>query len=141
MRTVPYLKANDAKHQRHFHARPTKFSLRSRFKSFVFAGSGIVRFFKTEHNAWLHLGAATIVGLLCIYFPVSRSELVMLVFSIAFVWVTEMINTAIEKAMDFVSMEKHPEIKAVKDIAAGAVLLAAIAALIAGFAIFIPKIF
>jgi diacylglycerol kinase (ATP) len=47
----------------------------------------------------------------------------MLAFAIAFVWVTEMINTCIEKIMDFISLENHPQIQFIKDVAAGAVLI------------------
>jgi diacylglycerol kinase (ATP) len=63
------------------------------------------------------------------------------VFSIAFVWIAEMLNTAIEKSMDFISTQKHPQIKLIKDISAGAVLIATIAAVIVGCIIFIPKLF
>ena len=58
----------------------------------------------------------------------------------AFVWITEMINTAIEKAMDFITLEKHSQIKLIKDLAAGAVLVASITALITGSIIFVPKL-
>ena len=52
-----------------------------------------------------------------------------------------MFNTCIEKAMNFISMEEHPEIRFIKDVAAGAVLIASATALIIGLLIFIPKIF
>jgi diacylglycerol kinase (ATP) len=119
---------------------PRKFSWKARFKSFVYAGNGIIQFFRTEHNAQIHLAVAILVIVFCIFLPVSKNEVFAIIFSIAFVWVTEMINTAIEKAMDFISMEKHPAIKHVKDMAAGAVLIATIAAVIVGCVIFIPKI-
>jgi diacylglycerol kinase len=51
-----------------------------------------------------------------------------------------MVNTALEKTIDFISVEKHPQIKLIKDVAAGAVLIAAIAAVIVGCFIFIPKL-
>jgi len=54
--------------------------------------------------------------------------------------VAEMINTAIEKTIDFISVEKHPQIKLIKDIAAGAVLIASLAAVVVGLFIFIPKL-
>ena len=60
--------------------------------------------------------------------------------AVALVLVTEMINTAIERAMDFITMDRHPYIKAIKDIAAGAVLVASICALLTGLFIFLPKI-
>ena len=117
-----------------------KFSLRKRSESFGYAFAGIVRFFRTEHNAWLHLVATLSVIVLGIVYHVTPIETAFLVFAIGFVWVAELFNTCIEKIMDFISTEKHPTIKIIKDMAAGAVLLAAITALIIGFAIFIPKI-
>ena len=117
-----------------------KFSLRKRSESFGYAFAGIVRFFRTEHNAWLHLVATLGVIVLGIVYHVTPIETAFLVFAIGFVWVAELFNTCIEKIMDFISTEKHPTIKIIKDMAAGAVLLAAITALIIGFAIFIPKI-
>ena len=57
----------------------------------------------------------------------------------AVVWMAELFNSAIEKAMDFISTEKHPQIKLVKDLAAAAVLITALAAVIVGGIIFIPK--
>lgn len=68
-------------------------------------------------------------------------EVIAISFSIALVWVTEMINTAIEKSMDLISLEKHPQIKIIKDIAAGAVLVASICSAIVGSVIFLPKLF
>jgi diacylglycerol kinase len=56
------------------------------------------------------------------------------------VWVAEIFNTAIEKTMDFISRERHPQIKLIKDLAAAAVLVTAFSALITGAIIFIPKL-
>jgi diacylglycerol kinase len=61
-------------------------------------------------------------------------------FCIAFVISMEMLNTAIEKLCDVVHKELHPDIKRVKDIAAGAVLVSAIFSLMTGLIIFLPKI-
>jgi diacylglycerol kinase (ATP) len=70
----------------------------------------------------------------------TKPELLALVFAIGFVWVAEMFNTCIERMMDFISTEKRPEIKFIKDLSAGAVLVAAITALVTGGIIFIPKL-
>jgi len=59
---------------------------------------------------------------------------------IGLVWVTELINTCLEKMMDFVSKERHPDIKFIKDVSAAAVLVAAITSVAVGCFIFIPKI-
>lgn len=117
------------------------FSWSARARSFVYAWQGIFRFFSTEHNAWIHLAASIVVALLAFIMKVSRAEAIVLVFAIALVWIAEMINTAIEKAMDLVSPQYDPRVKLIKDVAAGAVLIAAIAAVIAGAIIFIPKFF
>lgn len=118
----------------------SKFSWRARLKSFVYAWEGIVWFFRKEHNASVHLSATVMVLVLSVSFGVNKTEAIAVVFSIAFVWVAEMINTAIEKAMDLVSPQHHPPVKIIKDVSAGAVLVAAIAAFIVGGIIFIPKI-
>ena len=116
-----------------------KFSVRSRLRSFYYAGAGIKHFFRQEHNARIHLAAAIVVGILGWQLKVSHTEAVALVVVIGLVWVTEMLNTCLEKAMDMITREHHPEIKVIKDLAAGAVLIASITALIVGSFIFIPK--
>lgn len=118
-----------------------RFSLKKRAASFYYAIDGIRRFFKTEHNAWLHLAATAAVGAMVIKYRVSTTEAVLLIFSIGFVWASEIFNTCIEKIMDFISTEKHPQIRLIKDMSAGAVLIAAITALIIGLIVFVPKIF
>ncbi len=117
-----------------------KFSIIRQLKSFTHAIAGIRELILSEHNARIHLTATIAVILMSIIFKVSRQEGLMVTVAIGFVWVTEMFNTCIEKAMDFISTEKHPEIKTIKDIAAGAVLIASITAFIIGLTIFIPKI-
>lgn len=116
------------------------FSWKARLKSFVYAWDGIVSFFRWEHNAQVHLAITFLVLVLSVTLGVNKWEAIAVVFSIAFVWIAEMFNTAIEKAMDFITLEKHPQIKLIKDISAGAVLIAAIAAVIVGCFIFIPKL-
>ena len=120
---------------------PNRFSVKARLKSFVFAWAGIIRFFRTEHNAQIHLAATIVVSGLCLYFKTTKSETLAIVFVIGLVWITEMINTSIEKAMDFVSPQRDLRIKTIKDLSAGAVLVAAIVSVIVGGIIFIPKIF
>jgi len=118
-----------------------EFSIRSRIKSFRFAMDGIGSFFQREHNAWLHFMATIVVFTLAALVGVTKNEWLALVFAIGFVWVTEMFNTCIERVMDFVSDQRHSEIKFIKDLAAGAVLTAALTALAVGALVFIPKLF
>lgn len=115
------------------------FSFKARFKSFCYAWAGIIIFFRTEHNAQIHLAATINVICLSVYFKISTTEALFIIFSVALVWITELVNTAIEKSMDMITLEKHPQIKLIKDLSAGAVLIAAIAAFITGCLIFIPK--
>lgn len=117
------------------------FSIRARVKSFRFAMDGIASFFLREHNAWLHFIATVAVFTLAAFTGVSKLELLALVFAVGFVWVAEMFNTCIERVMDFVSVKQDAEIKFIKDLAAGAVLTAAITALVVGLVVFIPKLF
>lgn len=123
-----------------FDSNAPAFSWKARLKSFVYAWEGIVSFFRREHNAQIHLAATVLVLVLSVTLGVNKWEAIAVVFSIAFVWIAEMFNTAIEKAIDFISIEKHPQIKLIKDISAGAVLIASIAAVIVGCFIFIPKL-
>jgi diacylglycerol kinase len=115
--------------------------LAGRRRSFGYALCGIIRFFRTEINARIHLAVTVVVIGASFLFSLSGTEVIMVVFSIAFVWITEMINTAIEKAMDYASIEIDPQIKLIKDIAAGAVLIAAITAMVVGSIVFLPKLF
>jgi diacylglycerol kinase (ATP) len=120
--------------------KPQEFSIRARLRSFRFAWDGIASFFQREHNAWLHFMATIAVFTTAMLVGVTQTELLALIFAIGFVWVAEMFNTCIERVMDFVSEQKHPEIKFIKDLAAGAVLTASITALVIGAVVFIPKL-
>ena len=113
----------------------------ARALSFVYAFAGIVRFFKTEQNARIHLLATLgVIALSCTY-GITSMEAIMLLLTMGSVWAAEIFNTCIEKVMDFISTERHPQIKFIKDMSAGAVLVTAVAALFTGLIIFIPKIF
>jgi diacylglycerol kinase (ATP) len=116
-----------------------KFSVMERIRSFRFAIAGIEQFMQREHNSWLHFLGSLVVVALAIFTRISKNEILALVFAIGFVWVAELFNTCIEKMMDFISVDPHPEIKFIKDLAAGAVLIAAVTALVIGLLIFIPK--
>ena len=117
------------------------FSWSSRLKSFKYAWEGISAFLQSEHNAWIHFMCSIAVLTLAVLIPVNTTELLALVFAIGFVWVAEMFNTCIERMLDFVSPERHPEIKFIKDLAAGAVLVAALVSVIVAIVVFIPKLF
>ena len=112
--------------------------LRQRIKSFGFAIDGIIAFLRSEPHARIHALATVIVVILSAAFQITGMEWIMILMVIGMVWVTEMFNTVVEKIMDHVSPEIHPRVKWIKDVAAGAVLVAAIIAIITGLIIFIP---
>lgn len=118
----------------------TKFSIRKRLASFKFAFSGLVSLLKHEHNSRLHLLAALLVISMGFVFGISRAEWMILVIIIAIVFITEILNSAIESLADFVSPEYSLIIKRVKDYCAAAVLIAAITSVVVGLLIFLPKI-
>ena len=117
------------------------FSLVNRFKSFTYAWSGFKELLRTEHNTWVHLVLSIIAVILGLIFNIALGEWSAIVICITMVWTAEIFNTCIEKILDFISTERHPEIKKIKDMAAAAVLIASWAAIIVGAIIFIPKIF
>lgn len=118
-----------------------KFSIRARIRSFRFSFEGLAAFIKREHNSWIHFVATIAVIVFAYYMQVSKTEMIAIVFAIGFVWVAEIFNTCIERVMDFISVEKHEDIKFIKDLASGGVLIAAITAVIVALIIFIPKFF
>ncbi|WP_126972954.1 diacylglycerol kinase family protein [Gynurincola endophyticus] len=110
------------------------------FKAFKYATNGVTYFLLRERNARFHLLSTILVVSAGMYFQLAATEWLFILSAITAVWVTEMINTAIEKICDHVTQEKNPAIKVIKDVAAGSVLIAAVYALITGAIIFIPKI-
>ncbi|MFN5444984.1 MAG: diacylglycerol kinase family protein [Crocinitomicaceae bacterium] len=117
----------------------TPFSLRNRIKSFSYAFRGLKTFFQTQHNAWIHALATVIVIILGNMVKLSTAEWLWIGLAIALVFITEMLNTAIEFLTDLVSPEYHPLAKKTKDVAAGAVLIAAFFAVIIGILVFTSK--
>lgn len=116
------------------------FSLYERINCFRHAFSGIKVFILNEYNAKIHIVATIAAIILAIVCKIKFIEIILLSIVIGLVWICEMINTAIEKMMDFITIEKLPKIKFIKDVAAGAVFIAALVALITGCLIFIPKL-
>ncbi len=86
----------------------------------------------------LHVLASVIVFVMAYRFEVSRMEWCLLVFCVGLVWMAEIFNTAIETLTDLVSPEQHFLAGKTKDLAAGAVLMAAITAAAIGLIIFVP---
>ena len=109
-----------------------------RLRSFVYAFRGIALLLLTQPNARIHFLATTAVILAGLYYKVNTTEWIFLVVAIAIVWIAEALNTALEFLTDLISPGHHVLAGRAKDVAAAAVLLAAIAAAVIGALIFIP---
>lgn len=109
-------------------------------RSFRFAGQGIVDLFRYENNAKVHLLIAGLVITVGWGLKLSRIEWAVLLTQIGLVWAAEAINTALEKLCDFVSPGLHPQIKAIKDLSSGAVLIVAVTAVVVGLLVLGGKV-
>ncbi len=109
-------------------------------RSFAFAFRGLALLLRTQANARIHLLATVIVVAAGIGFHVHRGEWLALVLAIGIVWIAEGMNTAIEILCDRITKERDEQIGRAKDVAAGAVLLAAITAAVIGFMVFGPHL-
>lgn len=114
------------------------FSFAGRWRSLGHAIDGISTLFRDQHNAWIHALATAVVLAGAYYFHVSAIEWLALIVAISMVWIAEALNTAFEYLCDVVSPEFHPLVKKSKDIAAGAVLIAAMGAVAIGVVVFLP---
>lgn len=117
-----------------------KFSLKSRLGSFKFAYQGICSLLRNEHNSRIHLMAAIVALGTGICLKISIIEWSILIIVIGIVFLTELLNTSLEKLADIINPEWNEQIKKAKDYAAAAVLISAIIAIVTGGLIFIPKI-
>lgn len=109
-------------------------------RSFGYAFSGIAYAGKSQFNFRFHLCALTIVGIAGWYFQLNTAEWLWIIAASGMVLLSELFNTAVEVLVDLVSPNIHPKAKIIKDVAAGAVLIAAITAILIGLIIFYPKI-
>jgi diacylglycerol kinase len=108
--------------------------------SFRFAFSGLWYTLRTQRNTRIQLAIAFAVVALGLWLSLSPTEWAVLTLTISFVLVSEMLNTAAETLVDLVSPGYHPLAKAVKDVTAGAVLLAAITSIVVGLLILGPTL-
>ena len=110
-----------------------------RFKSMGFALKGVIKLVTTEHSVMVQ----TFIGILMIfagfYFHISHEEWLIQTLAIGLVLGIEGLNTAVEKVADFIHPDYHERIGFIKDISAGAVLFAAVTAIIIGLIIYTPK--
>ena len=106
-----------------------------------FATEGIKYFFKSERNGRIQAAIAFAVVALSFYLGLSPLEWCVILGCIALVIALEMVNTSLERICAMLSLEFHPMIKIIKDVAAGAVLWAAVFCALIGCIIFIPHLF
>jgi diacylglycerol kinase len=114
--------------------------IRSRLHAFRHAFRGLWYVIKTQRNAWIHVVITILVVALSLWLGVSTLEWVGLILTIAFVWMAEIINTALEAVVDLASPQQHPLARVGKDVGAAAVLIAALTAALVGVLILGPAL-
>jgi diacylglycerol kinase (ATP) len=110
-----------------------------RLKSLGFALKGAYKLITTEHSVMVQSSIALLMVIAGFYFEIDRYEWILQILAFGLVLSIEGLNTAVEKIADFIHPEFHNRIGFIKDIAAGAVFFAAIAAIIVGLLIYVPK--
>lgn len=116
------------------------FTFSGRLQSFRYGFRGIALMIRSQHNAWLHAVATVGVVGAGLFFRLAPTEWCVVVLAMAAVWTAEALNTAFEFLADVASPEFHPLVERSKDVAAGAVLLSALAATVVGGIVFYPHL-
>lgn len=114
--------------------------LRAFLRSFGYAGAGIAYAVRTQRNLRVHLAIAGLAVGAAWGWQVTAVEWAILLLTIGVVFSAELVNTVAELAVDLLTQEYHPMAKVAKDVAAAAVLVAALAAVGVGVAIFGPRL-
>lgn len=114
--------------------------LKKKAYSFKYAFSGLKELWTQENNTRIHLVFTILAVVMSILLKVNSIEFCVLVFIIGAVWSAEAMNSAMERVVDLVTLEKKPLAKAAKDLAAGSVLILALTSVVIGLVIFLPKI-
>lgn len=109
-------------------------------QSFNWAIEGLVWTLRYQRNMKIHFAIAVVAVVLSLLFAVTRVELLLVFAAITFVFIAEMINTAVEHVVDMITEEKHPAAKIAKDVAAGAVFIAALFSLAVAYLVFYDHI-
>lgn len=112
----------------------------SRARSIGHAFHGWQYVLRTQQNAWIHAAVAVIVFLIGLWLRLPARDWAILLLTMGMVFAAEFINTAIEAVVDLASPEKHPLARVGKDVGAGAVLIAALAAILIGVLILGPPL-
>jgi diacylglycerol kinase (ATP) len=109
-------------------------------QSLNWAFEGVIHVLRTQRNMRIHFALATVVLILAFSYGVTKLELMALLVAISFVLIAEMVNTAIEATIDLATTSFDPLAKIAKDIAAGAVLIAAVNAVLVGYLVFADRL-
>jgi diacylglycerol kinase (ATP) len=109
-------------------------------QSLNWAFEGVIHVLRTQRNMRIHFALATAVLILAFSYGVTKLELMALLVAISFVLIAEMVNTAIEATIDLSTTSFDPLAKIAKDIAAGAVLIAAVNAIVVGYLVFADRL-
>jgi|ERR1051326_1529783 diacylglycerol kinase (ATP) len=117
------------------------FQFTGRIRSVGHAVAGIARMIRCQHNAWVHAAVTALVLATAFLLRISAADWCWIILAISIVWTAEALNTAFEFLADAASPASHPLVRDAKDVAAGAVLLTAIAAAVIGGIIFCPYLF
>jgi diacylglycerol kinase len=107
-------------------------------KSLGYALAGLAYALRTQPNMRFHFGAALVVVALALLLRVGVRDFVFLLFAIVLVVIAEMFNTAVETVVNLYTDKYHPLARVAKDVAAGAVLLAALNSVVVGLLVFYP---
>ncbi|MBK9283610.1 MAG: diacylglycerol kinase family protein [Sphingobacteriaceae bacterium] len=101
-----------------------------RLRAFKYAFNGLITAINMESVYWIHILATVIVVITGLLFSINKFEWLILILCIGLVWIAELINSAIERLCNFISSEDNIQIKNIKDISAGGVLVASVIAFI-----------
>ena len=116
------------------------FTFTGRIRSMRYAVRGIRLMLASQHNAWVHALATVLVCAAGFWFGLAKSEWCWIVTAIVAVWTAEALNTAFEFLADAASPAYHPLVGKAKDVAAGAVLIAALGAVVIGVLVLGPHL-
>ncbi|MDN5304737.1 MAG: diacylglycerol kinase [Fusobacteriaceae bacterium] len=108
--------------------------------SFNYAIEGIINAIITERHMKIHVVVTIFVVLISLFLRLDIISLAILGITIGIVWITELLNTAIEGFVDLIEPEYHPKVKFIKDVASGAVFVSAVLAMFIGYLIFIDHL-
>lgn len=108
--------------------------------SFNYAIEGIIYAVRTQRNMRIHMISALLVLTACFFYDLSKMEILAISITVSMVIMAELINTAIEFAVDATTNYYHPLVKIAKNVAAGGVLVTAVNAILVGYIIFWDKL-